>query len=165
VDHIGEWRRQLLTFVAIGLVSTVVSLVFFVALRPGLGPQPSNLLSILLSAGANTAANRRFTFGVRGRYRLARHHIGGLVALGIALSLSAGALALLHALTDPSRLLEVLALIAAGVVAALVRFLLLRRWILGTANLKSRPTDDVDPVGLVSGSALDDSVEPGPQPL
>jgi putative flippase GtrA len=134
----------------------MVSLLLFVALRPSLGPQTSNLMSILLSAGANTAANRRFTFGVRGRDRVARHHVAGLVALGIALSLSAGALALLHALTAPSRLLEVLALIVAGAVAALVRFLLLRRWILGTASLKARPTTDGEHVRVNPGSALDD---------
>jgi putative flippase GtrA len=165
VDQAGGWRRQLLTFVAIGLVSTVISLLLFIALRPSLGPQTSNLMAILLSAGANTAANRRFTFGVRGRDHVARHHVGGLVALGMALSLSAGALALLHALTDPSRLLEVLALIVAGGVAALVRFLLLRRWILGTAPNKQGPGAADEQERLSPGPALGDPVERDPQSL
>ena len=39
----------------------------FLLLRPALGAQASNLVALLLTAVANTAANRRVTFGVRAR--------------------------------------------------------------------------------------------------
>ena len=59
--------------------------------------QAANALSLLLTAVANTAANRRVTFGVRGRARAARHQVRGLIAFAIGLALTSGALAALHA--------------------------------------------------------------------
>jgi len=45
-----------------------------------LAAQAANALALALSAVANTAANRRFTFGVRGRAGLLRQHgMGALV--------------------------------------------------------------------------------------
>ena len=52
---------------------------------------------VAVTAIANTAANRRFTFGIGGSPQLARHHLEGLIVFGIALSITSGALGLLHA--------------------------------------------------------------------
>ena len=47
--------------------------------------QAANLLALLVTAVANTAANRRFTFGVRGRGSAARHQLQGLAVFGLGL--------------------------------------------------------------------------------
>ena len=62
-----SFARQAVRFGGIGLLSTVAYLSLFVVLRSAAGAQAANLLALLVTAVANTAANRRFTFGVRGR--------------------------------------------------------------------------------------------------
>ena len=52
----------------------------------GLGAQAANLVALLVTAVGNTAANRRFTFGVGGRADAARHHLEGLVVFGLGLA-------------------------------------------------------------------------------
>ncbi len=61
--------RQVLRFAAIGVASarSPTSLLYLAAPRRRCGAQGANALALLLTAIANTAANRRFTFGVRGR--------------------------------------------------------------------------------------------------
>ncbi|WP_422741505.1 glycosyltransferase [Micromonospora sp. WMMD754] len=118
--------RQLVRFAAVGVASTVAYLVIFVAARGPLGAQPANLLALLLTAVANTAANRRLTFGVTGRRHAGRHHLQGLLAFALGLALTSGALAVLHALTAPPRAVELVVLVAANLAATALRFLLLR---------------------------------------
>ena len=79
---------------------------------------------------ANTQANRRFTFQIRGRAGLLRQHAAGAVVYLIALGLTAGALDVLTALhPHPSRLLEVAVLVAATTVATVTRYVALRSWV------------------------------------
>jgi len=78
---------------------------------------------------ANTAANRRVTFGVRGQADRARHQVQGLAVFGLGLALTSGSLALVHATGDPSRAVEVVVLVLANLAATLLRFVLLRRWV------------------------------------
>jgi putative flippase GtrA len=119
--------RQLVRFAAIGVASTLAYLVLFAFLRSGVGPQAANLAALLITAVANTAANRRLTFGVRGRDRVARHHLHGLLIFAVGLALTSGSLAALAALTDhPARVLEVAVLTTSNLIATLVRFVLLR---------------------------------------
>ncbi|MFN0281806.1 MAG: glycosyltransferase [Kineosporiaceae bacterium] len=122
--------RQLVSFAAVGAVSTLTYLLLYALLRTGLGAQPANLLALLVTALGNTAANRRLTFGVRGPTGQARHQAQGLVVFGIGLALTSGALAALHAVTaTPVRVVELGVLMAANLLATLVRFLLLRGWV------------------------------------
>ncbi len=122
--------RQLVRFAAIGVVSTLAYLVLFVAARPAVGAQAANFTALLLTALGNTAANRRLTFGVRGRDRRGRHHAGGLAVFALGLLLTSGSLAALHTWAAvPSRTVELLVLVAANLTATLLRFLLLRRWV------------------------------------
>ncbi|MFI7607755.1 glycosyltransferase [Micromonospora sp. NPDC049366] len=119
--------RQLARFAAVGVASTVAYLLLFVASRGVLGAQPANLLALLLTAVANTAANRRLTFGITGRRHAGWHHLQGLLAFGLGLALTSGALAALHAATAaPGRPLELAVLVAANLVATVLRFVLLR---------------------------------------
>jgi hypothetical protein len=83
-----------------------------------------------VSAVANTAANRRLTFGVRGRGGAVRHQAQGLVVFGIGLALTSGSLAALSAATsEPSHSTELAVLIAANLAATVLRFLLFRAWV------------------------------------
>ncbi|MFI5847045.1 dolichyl-phosphate beta-glucosyltransferase [Micromonospora chalcea] len=118
--------RQLVRFAAVGVASTLAYLLLFLLARGPLGAQPANLLALLLTAVANTAANRRLTFGVSGRRHAGRHHLQGLLAFALGLALTSGSLAALHATTTPARLLELTVLVVANLAATALRFLLLR---------------------------------------
>jgi putative flippase GtrA len=97
------------------------------------------VLALLATTIANTAANRRLTFGVRGRAGSARHQVQGLAVFGIGLGLTNGALALLgHLVPDASRPVELVALVVANAVATVVRFVLFRVWVFRTP---ARPTE------------------------
>nr|WP_281942635.1 glycosyltransferase [Micromonospora sp. AKA38] len=117
---------QLVRFAAVGVASTLAYLVLFLLARGPLGAQPANLLALLLTAVANTAANRRLTFGVTGRRHAGRHHLQGLLAFALGLALTSGSLAVLHAVTVPPRAVELAVLVAANLAATALRFLLLR---------------------------------------
>ncbi|RAN94752.1 Dolichyl-phosphate beta-D-mannosyltransferase [Micromonospora saelicesensis] len=119
--------RQLVRFAAVGVASTLAYLLLFVATRGLLGAQPANLLALLATAVANTAANRRLTFGISGRRHAARHHAQGLLAFALGLTLTSGALAALHVVSAvPARPVELAVLVAANLAATVLRFVLLR---------------------------------------
>ncbi|MFZ0159983.1 MAG: GtrA family protein [Kineosporiaceae bacterium] len=121
--------RQLIRFAAIGAASTGAYLVLYLLLRP-LGAQQANAIALLVTAIANTAANRRLTFAVRGPERRIRNQLQGLVVFAAGLAVTSGALALMHGLlADPGRLWEVAALVVANGMATLLRFVLLRTWV------------------------------------
>jgi putative flippase GtrA len=121
--------RQAVRFGAIGASSTIAYLLLFTVLRGVVGAQVANLFALLVTAVANTAANRRFTFGVRGRGGASRHHFEGLLVFGIALAITSGSLAALHAVGNPSHVVELAVLVAANLAATVVRFILLRGWV------------------------------------
>ncbi|BBH65899.1 glycosyl transferase [Actinoplanes sp. OR16] len=121
---------QLIRFAGVGIASTIAYLVLYALLRTGMGPQWANLTALLATAVANTAANRRVTFGVRGTEGAWRHQAQGLVVFGIGLALTSGSLAMLHAAwTRPHPIAEIAVLVAANLVATAVRFLMLRIWV------------------------------------
>ncbi|MCX5196373.1 bifunctional glycosyltransferase family 2/GtrA family protein [Streptomyces sp. NBC_00249] len=122
--------RQLLGFCAVGVLSTLLYLLLYSALRAVAGPQGANAAALLLCAVANTAANRRLTFGVRGRARAVRHQAQGLVVFGIGLALTSGSLAALAAAGPrTSHSTELAVLITANLAATVLRFLLFRAWV------------------------------------
>ncbi len=122
--------RQLLGFCVIGVLSTLAYLALYSLFRLGAGPQLANAGALLVSAVANTAANRRLTFGVRGCDRAVRHQAQGLVVFGVGLALTSGSLAALGAATAaPSHSTELAVLITANLAATVLRFLLFRAWV------------------------------------
>src|SRR5215211_1215584 len=88
-------------FLGIGVVSTLAFAVLFLLLRGPLGAAGANVAALALTAVANTAANRRLTFGLRGRAHLVRHHARGAAVFVLTVALSSGALAVLHGI-DPA---------------------------------------------------------------
>jgi putative flippase GtrA len=122
--------RPMARFLAIGVVSTLAYALLYLVLRGPLGAAGANALALALTAVANTQANRRFTFRIRGRAGLVRQHAAGAVVYLIALGLTAGALDVVaHLDRNPSRLLEVVVLVAATTVATVTRYMALRSWV------------------------------------
>jgi putative flippase GtrA len=119
---------QLVRFGLVGVVSTVAYALLYLVLHPQLGAQAANLTALLLTAIANTAANRAFTFGVRGRSGVARHQLHGLLVFAFGLAITSGSLFVLHRF-DPTvgKEWELSVLVLANLVATLVRFIALRR--------------------------------------
>jgi putative flippase GtrA len=165
----GELRVQVASFAVVGIASTIAYVLLYLLLRGVMSAQPANVASLLVTAVANTAANRRLTFGISGRLHAARHQVKGLIAFGIGLALTSGALAALPAHTG--RGLEVSVLVAANLVATVIRFVLYRTWVFG----KSRPNkSDADKGELIErdhlrGEAFEPHppaahAEPGPAP-
>ena len=121
---------QFLRFGAIGALSTIAYLLLYVVLRHGMSAQLANAVALLVTAVANTAANRRLTFGVTGRDGVFRHHLQGLGVFAASLALTSVSLAMLHALTAaPSQLTELIVLVTANLGATVMRFVLLRGWV------------------------------------
>jgi putative flippase GtrA len=121
---------QVLRFATIGIACTAAYLVLFVMLQGLLGAQGANLVALLITAVANTSANRRFTFGVRGSLGAARQQLQGLVVFAITLGITSGSLDAVHSLVaEPSRSVEVAMLVLANLAATLIRFVLLRTWV------------------------------------
>ncbi|MGE3289501.1 MAG: glycosyltransferase [Pseudonocardia sp.] len=121
---------QLLRFGAIGVASTVLHASLYLLLRGALGPLGANLVALVLATVANTAANRRLTFGVVGRTGAARHQLQGLLLLGVGLALTTGSLAALGVwFPGAGRAAEVAVLVAANALATVVRFVAFRSWV------------------------------------
>jgi len=126
----GSLFRQVVRFGAVGGVSTAAYVVLFMLMQGWSGAQAANLIALLVTAIGNTAANRRFTFGVGGRERVTRHHVEGLIVFAIALAITSSALGVLHAVVaQPHHLVELSVLVLANLVATAVRFVLLRGWV------------------------------------
>ncbi|MEV5201141.1 dolichyl-phosphate beta-glucosyltransferase [Streptomyces sp. NPDC053720] len=129
-DAPGRIATQLVRFAAVGAVSTLAYLLLYAALRPVAGSQAANALALLACTVANTAMNRRLTFGLRGPGGVLRHQGRGLVVLLIGLALTGGSLAALHhAVPSAGQATELAVLLAANLAATLVRFLFFRAWV------------------------------------
>ncbi len=117
-------------FAAVGVLCTVAYALLFLLLRATTGPVGANAIALALTAVANTAANRRLTFGVRGRRHLARHHTRGALVYLLTLGLTSGALGVLHGLdAAPARPVELAVLVGASLVATVTRYVALKTWV------------------------------------
>jgi putative flippase GtrA len=119
---------QLVRFAIVGIISTLAYALLYLVLHATMGAQAANLVALLLTAIANTTANRAFTFGVRGRTGVARHQVHGLLVFAFGLAITSGSLFVLHRF-DPTvgKEFELSVLVVANLVATSVRFVALRR--------------------------------------
>ncbi|WP_193560247.1 glycosyltransferase [Tsukamurella sputi] len=125
---------QLARFALVGIASTIAYALLYLLLHPIIGAQAANFAALLITAVANIAANRSFTFGVSGRAGAARHHAQGLVVFFVTWGLTAGSLfALGQVAPHASRELQLAVLVVANLVATVTRFLGMRL-IFRTAN-------------------------------
>ncbi len=122
--------QQARGFLIVGAVCTIASVAIFGLLRPLVGVQWANLVSLVLTSILNTDLNRRHSFGITERARWLGDQRRGLWVMLLALGLTSGSLWLLHTVAPGASVLdELLVITAANVVAAVTRFLLLRYWI------------------------------------
>ncbi|WP_167001370.1 bifunctional glycosyltransferase family 2/GtrA family protein [Mumia sp. ZJ430] len=131
---------RMIRFGMVGVVSTIAYALLFLLARQIAPAQVANLFALVTTAIGNTAMNRRFTYQVTGTKRLARHHVQGLVAFACGWALTASALALTAGLGH-TPLMEVGVLTVANVLATIVRFVLLDRWVFRTATEAPRTRD------------------------
>ena len=137
----GRLGTQTAIFAAVGIASTVTYAVLFLLLRHVMPAMAANAAALLLTAIANTAANRRFTFGVRGRAAALRHHVQALIVFAVGLALTSSSLALLDTLApDASRLVEVAVLTIANLAVTVTRFVAMRAWIFRQRRVGSVPS-------------------------
>jgi putative flippase GtrA len=141
-------------FAGIGIASTVAYALLFLGLAAAIGSAGASAAALALTAVGNTAANRRLTFGIRGRERIGRHHAAGFAIFLIALALTNGALAVLHGV-DPHapRALEAAVLVVATLAATVTRYVALATWMFNSQRSRgSRPaTGNLVPTTEVSG--------------
>ena len=143
----GRLGMQVGIFLVIGVCSTLAYALLYLGLRGTMTPWWANFTALLLTAIANTAANRRFTFGVRGQRDVVRHQLQGLAIFAAGLAATTGSLWLLHALTSPGRGLEVAVLTAANLGVTVLRFVAMKLWV-----FVRRTEDSVSHATAVPGS-------------
>jgi putative flippase GtrA len=123
-------RRRLGGFAAVGLASSALHLLLFLLLRGPCGALAGNASALLFATAANTAANRRWTFGLRGRRGAGRQQLQGFLVLALGLGLTSAALALQRRmLPGAGAEVQVLALVVANAVATVLRFVVFHLWV------------------------------------
>jgi putative flippase GtrA len=115
---------------AVGVLSTIAYALLYLLLRGPLGAGGANAAALAITAVGNTAANRRLTFGVRGRAGVVRHHARGALVYVLTLGLTSLALATLHRIDpSPARWAELAVLLVASAAATVTRYVALRTWV------------------------------------
>ena len=128
--------QQVARFAVVGIVSTIAYAALYPLLRTALPATAANAVGLLVTAIGNTAANRRLTFGVRGRHGLVHDHAGGLTAFAIALLITTRAVSALdRVLPAAGATAELAVLTGANGIATVVRFALLRSWLAGRRSI------------------------------
>jgi putative flippase GtrA len=132
--------RSVARFVAIGIASTLAYALLFLLLAGAVGSAGASAVALALTAVGNTAANRRVTFGIRGRDGLARQYAAGMVVFVLALGLTNGALSVLHDLDHHTpRLLEAAVLVLVTLAATVTRYVALSTWVFRRRGLRNTP--------------------------
>jgi putative flippase GtrA len=140
---------QVVRFGVVGGLSTIAFALLYLLLQQFMNEQLANFIALLATAVANTGANRRFTFGVRGPRGAVRHQFQGLVVFAMAWGITSGSLAALHAWhSNPSANLELLVLTLANLFATALRFVLLRLWVF--RGQRTAPEADAPPLPATS---------------
>jgi putative flippase GtrA len=132
---------QAVRFASIGLVSTFVFAVLYALLFGVLGSVGALFVAFGLCSAVNTAANRRLTFSLSGRSERSRHVLAGAAVAAFPLVLDLAALGALAAAGFTGLGAQLLVLTLVNGVAAVARFLLLRRWVFRPAGAAAIPID------------------------
>jgi putative flippase GtrA len=121
------WESNVFRFLLVGLLSTLAYAALFLLLRGPIGAVWANAAALGVTALANTAANRQFTFGVSGREQIVRQYAMGMGVFALTLLLTNGALWALQLLRpEASQAVELAVLTIANIAATLTRYVALR---------------------------------------
>jgi len=129
-----DMGRQLVSFGVVGASSTVASLGIYLGTRGALDAAPAAGLAYGVVTLVNSWANRRFTFGHRGRADRGSHLLRLAVAAAVGV---ASSVAVAHWTSD-HLVRESLALVGLWLMLATIRFALLRAWVFRS---RPKPTD------------------------
>lgn len=129
-----SFTGQLVRFASIGLLSTALFSLLFYALAGPIGSVPAGIVAMVVCSLANTAANRRLTFALRGRADLVRHHAAALAVNLLPLALTTGTLIGLDMVGADDLGVQLVAVTAANAGATAARFVLLRVWVFRPAR-------------------------------
>jgi putative flippase GtrA len=153
-------------FAGVGVVSTIAYALLFLAFREGgVGAGIANALALALTAVANTAANRRLTFGVMGRAGLLREHAAGAAVYAITLGLTAGALGVLHGVAPgASQGVELAVLVAASLLATVTRYVALKTLVFAGARRRASATSAAPRLSAAALAASRAEAGPGSSP-
>jgi putative flippase GtrA len=147
-------------FAAVGVLSTIAYALLFVLMREGgIGAGVANAVALGLTAVANTAANRRLTFGVMGRRGLLKQHAAGAAVYALTLGLTDGALGVLHGVApSASRTVELAVLVGASLVATVTRYVALKTLVFAGARRERQALLD-------AAAAADEKPAPAAPPV
>ena len=155
----GDLGGQLARFASIGIVSTILFATLFVALSGPIGRFGADIVALTICSIANTAANRRLTFALRGRSGRARHFSAGLAIGALPLALTLLTLLVLAAAGSTSLLTALAALTAVNGFATLARFVLLRSWVFRpAARAATAPSSQAPRIASTPASQVRESV-------
>jgi putative flippase GtrA len=120
---------ELVTFVVVGAISSLAALGIFLMLRDRMGSLWANAIALVLTGLANTAANRRWTFGRRGTLGRPTEWARASAVHAVGLLLTTGSLLIARAIDGGALGTELVLLGLASALATGLRFLLMPAWV------------------------------------
>jgi glycosyltransferase involved in cell wall biosynthesis/putative flippase GtrA len=120
---------QIMRFLGIGVLSTIGYALVFLALRSETTAVLANVAALVTTTMLNTAANRMWTFGIRGRARAVTHQAQGLLVLGVGLAVTTTALWIASEAGVRGSWPELVVLTAANLLVTIGRFAAFRLWV------------------------------------
>lgn len=132
---------QLLRFGLVGIASTALYSLLFLAFHFVMGPQWANFAALLISGVTNIVANRRLTFGLRDPFTSGTHLVQGLLVFIATWIFTSGALLASSSVSPGLTSLDLLVILTvANAVATVLRFVVFRI-IFRPADDGTRPVD------------------------
>ncbi len=123
-----EHHKQMARYASVGMLSTLAYLVLFFALRIELGTFAANIVAATATAVVNSLAHALYTFRVARGRQIRQAVAVGACSWAVGIGITSCALAVAYVLDRTSPAAEGLAILSGMVVAACVRFVLLREW-------------------------------------